>query len=97
MDRGEFTNATANPLGLPVDAVTFAPSLGPTIYIIPNTTVTDIAVVEQEHETDAITVLLMNCTLIVCLLLAYYVKQHRIYYLPERCVLHVLVYRPMGG
>ena len=56
------------------------------------TTVVDFTHVEVEHETDAITVLLMNMTLIGCLLLAYYVKQYRIYYLPERLVIFLMVY-----
>lgn len=60
------------------------PSLSPTIFMDdPNATMVDIAQVEEKHESDAITVLFMNLTLIGCLLLAYYVKQYRIYYLPE--------------
>lgn len=46
-----------------------------------NETAFDIA--EEEHENDAMTALLINVTLIVCLLLAYYVKRFRIYSLPE--------------
>lgn len=38
---------------------------------------------EEEHTFDAVTSLLLNLTIIVCLLLAYYVKKYRIYYLPE--------------
>jgi hypothetical protein len=70
------------------------PSLSPTVVLVyetPNaTTGVNFTQVEAEHETDAITVLLMNLTLIGCLLLAYYVRQHRIYYLPERYVLGTL-------
>ena len=47
---------------------------------------TDFAVLEQaetEHSSDAYTALLLNVTLIACLLAAYYVKRFRIYYLPE--------------
>ena len=62
------------------------PTPSPTIDVEPNTTVVDIAEVEIEHETDAITVLLMNVTIIGCLLLAYYVRTHRVYHLPERYV-----------
>ena len=38
---------------------------------------------EVTHESDAYETLLLNVTLIGCLLLAYYVKFYRIYYLPE--------------
>jgi hypothetical protein len=48
-----------------------------------NQTASDIAV-EEEHNSDAYTSLLLNVTLIGCLLLAYYVKANRIYALPER-------------
>jgi hypothetical protein len=67
------------------------PSLSPTAYLAPNVTGVNFTQVEEEHELDAITVLLMNLTLIGCLLLAYYVKQYRIYYLPERCVVSLVV------
>lgn len=40
--------------------------------------------VEEKHNFDAYTSLLLNVTLIGCLLLAYYVKANRIYALPER-------------
>lgn len=40
--------------------------------------------VEEEHEFDAISGILLNITLIGCLMLAYFVKQRRMYYLPER-------------
>jgi hypothetical protein len=38
---------------------------------------------EEEHAFDAVTSLFINLTIIGCLLLAYYVKKFRIYYLPE--------------
>jgi len=38
---------------------------------------------EEEHAHDAITTLYLNVTIIGCLLLAYYVKRHKIYHLPE--------------
>jgi sodium/hydrogen exchanger 8 len=38
---------------------------------------------EELHEYDALTTLLLNITITTCLLLAYYVKKFRIYYLPE--------------
>lgn len=48
-----------------------------------NQTASDIAA-EEEHNSDAYTSLLLNVTLISCILLAYYVKANRIYALPER-------------
>ena len=39
---------------------------------------------EEKHNFDAYTSLLLNVTIIGCLLLAYYVKANRIYSLPER-------------
>lgn len=86
MEKDEFDNVTASH----VNFATSLPTAAPTVYVDPNATVVDITEVEEEHETDAITVLLMNLTIIGCLLLAYYVKQHRIYYLPERCVKSVV-------
>jgi Na+/glutamate symporter len=38
---------------------------------------------EEEHAFDAYTSLFINCAIIGCLLLAYYVKKFRIYHLPE--------------
>ncbi len=38
---------------------------------------------EEEHAFDAVTSLFINLTIIGCLILAYYVKKFRIYYLPE--------------
>lgn len=51
-----------------------------------NQTASDIAdiAVEEKHNFDAYTSLLLNITLIGCLMLAYYVKANRIYALPER-------------
>lgn len=51
--------------------------------------VTNITIIENfdapevTHESDAYETLILNITLIGCLLLAYYVKFYRIYYLPE--------------
>jgi hypothetical protein len=39
---------------------------------------------EEEHEFDAVSALLLNLVIIGCLLMAYFVKKFRIYYLPER-------------
>lgn len=44
---------------------------------------TALEIAEEEHTYDAVTTLFINITLIGCLLLAYYVKKFRIYYLPE--------------
>ena len=82
MEKEEFLTTNASY----VEYASPAPTQPPTAYIDPNATVVDFAEVENEHEMDAITVLLMNVTLIGCLLLAYYVRQHKIYHLPERCV-----------
>jgi hypothetical protein len=38
---------------------------------------------EEEHAFDAVTSLFINLSIIGCLILAYYVKKFRIYYLPE--------------
>lgn len=85
MELGEFASSSLSPDN--INATSF-PSLSPTVYqdlpADPNVTLVDIAEVEEIHETDAITVLLMNVTIIGCLLLAYYVKRYRIYFLPER-------------
>ena len=39
---------------------------------------------EEVHEEDAYAAVFLNVTLIVCILLAYYIKMNRIYFLPER-------------
>jgi sodium/hydrogen exchanger 8 len=39
--------------------------------------------VEEEHVFDAISSLVLNITLIACLLMAYFVRRFRMYYLPE--------------
>lgn len=81
-----FSNASS----IPVENA--APSVSPTlVFAAPNATGVNFTQVEVEHEMDAITVLLMNLTLIGCLLLAYYVKQYRIYFLPERYVVSLVV------
>lgn len=41
---------------------------------------------DEIHSEDAWAAVFLNITLIVCALLAYYVKINRIYYLPERYV-----------
>jgi hypothetical protein len=59
------------------DFTSSPPSLAPPS----NETMLDIA--EEEHEFDAVSALLINVTLIGCLLLSYYVKKFRLYALPE--------------
>ena len=56
------------------------PTMSPTVAI--NATA---ALVEatEEHTHDAWNSVLLNVTMIGCLLLAYYVKKFRMYYLPE--------------
>lgn len=39
---------------------------------------------EEVHNEDAYAAVFLNVTLIGCVLLAYYIKKNRIYYLPER-------------
>ena len=39
---------------------------------------------EEVHEEDAYAAVFLNVTLISCILLAYYIKKNRVYYLPER-------------
>lgn len=74
---------TSYPTIIPTTAapsISAFPSLTPTVNISASIIFEE---AEIEHETDAITVLLMNVTIIGCLLLAYYVKRYRIYHLPE--------------
>ena len=60
------------------ELATTAPSISPapTVELIEDA--------EEVHEGDAYAAVFLNFTLIVCVLLAYYVKKNRIYYLPER-------------
>jgi len=39
---------------------------------------------EELHEEDAYAAVFLNVVLIICVLLAYCIKQNKIYYLPER-------------
>eukprot|EP00546_Thalassionema_frauenfeldii_P017724 CAMPEP_0178901574 /NCGR_PEP_ID=MMETSP0786-20121207/4106_1 /TAXON_ID=186022 /ORGANISM="Thalassionema frauenfeldii, Strain CCMP 1798" /LENGTH=589 /DNA_ID=CAMNT_0020572707 /DNA_START=145 /DNA_END=1915 /DNA_ORIENTATION=- len=38
---------------------------------------------EEQHETDAYQVVFLNIILIICVLLAYFIKQYKLYFLPE--------------
>ena len=40
--------------------------------------------VQDEHENDALSTLLINATLIACVLAAYFIKKHKVYYLPGK-------------
>jgi hypothetical protein len=63
---------------------TILPSTSPTIYNATETFLeADLAA--ETHNYDAISSLVLNITIIGCLLLAYFVKRYQIYYLPERC------------
>ncbi len=55
------------------DASTEPVTLAPTLLTI-----------EEQHESDAYAVVFLNLVLISCILLAYYIKINRIYYMPER-------------
>jgi Na+/glutamate symporter len=62
---------------------TEAPSLPPTAYVNVTDGFIEAELAEEEHEFDAISSLVLNVTIIFCLLLAYFVKKYRFYYLPE--------------
>lgn len=83
MEKDEFADGSGNSNGAQA-ASSSSPSLAPSMAPTVNGTVADFEEVEEVHELDAVTLLLMNATIIGCLLLAYYVRQYRIYYLPER-------------
>mmetsp|Transcript_58111 Transcript_58111/g.123246 ORF Transcript_58111/g.123246 Transcript_58111/m.123246 type:complete len:566 (-) Transcript_58111:5-1702(-) len=70
------------------ETMTGFPSASPTIE--------DIDAAEETHQFDADAALLLNITLICCTLLAYYVKRHKIYFLPESAVA-MLVGVVIGG
>ena len=59
-------------------------SLIPTISFAPTSSPSGAKTAEEEHSFDAYTALLLNAILIVCVLLSYYIKANKIYYLPER-------------
>lgn len=59
-----------------------SPTLSPSISNAVNST-EELEKAEEVHAYDAVTSLLLNVTIIGCLLLAYWVKKFRIYYLPE--------------
>jgi Na+/glutamate symporter len=55
-----------------------------------------LAQADKEHAYDAVTTLLLNVTLIACLLAAYYVKRFQLYHLPESA-LSLMVGVVVGG
>mmetsp|Transcript_1590 Transcript_1590/g.2263 ORF Transcript_1590/g.2263 Transcript_1590/m.2263 type:complete len:614 (+) Transcript_1590:160-2001(+) len=57
------------------EEMTMMPTLSPTITLIEDP--------EETHESDAYAAVFLNITLIGCVLLAYYIKKNRIYYIPE--------------
>lgn len=67
----------------------FAPSAAPSLETPPDDA-------EEIHEEDAYTALTLNVTLIICILLAYYVKANRIYHVPESAA-SMLVGVVLGG
>lgn len=65
-----------------------APTLAPSAPIIDDA--------EETHSYDAYTALILNVTLIGCILLAYYIKAYRVYFLPESAAT-MLVGVVLGG
>jgi hypothetical protein len=53
--------------------------------------------VEEEHVFDALSALALNVTMVGCLLLAYFVKKHKIYCLTERYVTRLLLTSKVDG
>jgi hypothetical protein len=76
------------------DFTSSPPSLAPASNETSTETILEIA--EEEHEFDAVSAVLINVTLIGCLLLSYYVKRFRVYSLPESAGA-VMVGMVMGG
>ena len=69
------TTESTNGSGNINNETTLYPSMAPTMALVDDA--------EEIHEFDAYTALLLNVTLIGCVLLAYYIKINRIYYIPE--------------
>mmetsp|Transcript_11561 Transcript_11561/g.27818 ORF Transcript_11561/g.27818 Transcript_11561/m.27818 type:complete len:557 (+) Transcript_11561:150-1820(+) len=65
------------------DEISTAPSVSPSVYVNLTDGFVQAELAEEEHEFDAISALVLNITIIFCLLLAYFVKRYQIYYLPE--------------
>lgn len=65
------------------DRISATPSAAPTDFINKTDGFVQAELAEEEHEFDAISALVLNITIIFCLLLAYFVKRYQIYYLPE--------------
>lgn len=59
------------------------PTLSPTVNANATEGFIEAELKEEEHEFDAISALVLNITIIGCILLAYFVKKYQIYYLPE--------------
>jgi len=78
--------STGSPTGSP------APSLA----LLTNEEIEPIINAEEVHSYDAYAAVFLNMTLIICVLLAYYVKNNRMYYLPESAVA-IIVGVVIGG
>ena len=63
--------------------VSAIPSISPTVFVNLTDGFVQAELAEEAHEFDAISALVLNITIIFCLLLAYFVKRYQIYYLPE--------------
>ena len=84
LDRGNGQTEMGDGTSEPLLSSSLAPSLSP--IQANDTTAMSMAQFEheeEEHVYDAVTSLLLNVTIIGCLVFAYYVKKFRIYYLPE--------------
>lgn len=77
-------------------ATTMAPTTTPTTAAALDHDTTALVQADKEHAYDAVTTLLLNVTLIICLLAAYYVKRFRLYHLPESA-LSLMVGVVVGG
>lgn len=64
------------------------PALPPSVWVNTTKNVTETfleaELAEETHEFDAWSSLVLNVTIIGCLLLAYFVRRYQIYSLPER-------------
>ena len=65
------------------DEISTVPSTSPSVYVNYTDGFVQAELAEEAHEFDAISALVLNITIIFCLLLAYFVKRYQIYYLPE--------------
>lgn len=71
-------------------------SYAPALSIKNDTGASALVKADEVHAYDAVTALLINVTIIICLLAAYYVKRFRLYHLPESA-LSLMVGVLLGG